>query len=214
MTFTVTDSEDESDSETIVISVGGVNRPPVLNPIGDRTVDEGEEIWIPVIAGDPDGDLIDLSVLDLPDDAEFVDYGNGTGDFDWTAQLEGDATSVITFMATDLGLPPVTSSEEVSITVRGECELPEKPEELKAKATRKSVTLTWEYEHEADQFVIYRSENNEPFERYATSTVTSYTDRNLPNDFDRLEYYVTAENSCGESEPSDTVTVRAKGSSR
>ncbi len=71
-----------------------------------------------------------------------------------------------------------------------------------------------EHEDEVEQFIIYRSVKNGPFERYATSSVTSYTDRNLPNDFDRLEYYVTAENACGESEPSDTVVVRPRGPSR
>jgi hypothetical protein len=224
MTFTVTDNvdegegESESDSETIVISVGGVNRPPLLNPIGDMEVDEGTAVWIPVIAGDPDGHLIDLSVLDIPEDAAFTDYGNGTGEFYWLAELEadeaeGDETNLVTFVATDLGLPTETASEEVSITVRGVCELPQAPEDLSAKATRKRVTLTWEYESEGDvdQFNIYRSVDKEPFELYATSTETSYTDRNLPNDFDQIEYYVKAVNACGESDPSNTVTLKHKG---
>jgi hypothetical protein len=219
MTFSVADDEGESDSETIVISAGGVNRPPVLNPIGDRTVDEEEPIWIPVIAGDPDGHLIDLSALNLPENAVFTDHGNGTGEFYWVAELEaeeteGDETNLVTFVATDLGDPPTSASEEVAITVRGVCELPEAPEGLKAKSTRKRVTLTWEYEDEFDYFNIYRCVDNDPScddDPYATSTVTSYTDRNLPNEFNQIEYSVTAVNTCGESDPSNTVTVRPKG---
>ena len=89
LTFKVEDDEGESDSETLTISVGEVNRPPLLNPIGDMEVDEGEPIWIPVIAGDPDGDLIDLSVLDMPEDAVFQDNLNGTGNFNWSAIVRG-----------------------------------------------------------------------------------------------------------------------------
>ena len=218
MTFNVTDNEiegeGESDSETIVISVGGVNRPPLLNPIGDMEIDEGESIWIPVIAGDPDGDLIDLSALDMPEDAVFTEYGNGTGEFNWLAALEGDGVNPVTFVATDLELPPEAASEEVLITVRGECLLPKAPEELKAKSTRRSVTLTWEFEYEADRFIVYRGDNGEDPVAIGTSTLNSYTDRNLPNDFDKLEYYVTAENTCGEGEASDSVIVRSKGPSR
>ena len=217
MTFTVTDKldegEGESDSETIVISVGGVNRPPLLNPLGDIQVDEGTAVWIALIAGDPDGDLVDLSALGLPEDAAFTDYGNGTGEFYWTAEPEGDEVNLVTFMATDLGLPPETASEAVSITVRGVYELPEAPNDLTAKATRKRVTLTWDYEDEGDveQFNIYRNVDKEPFELYDTSTETSYTDRFLPNDFDQIEYYVTAVNACGESDCSIRVTVKHKG---
>ncbi|MBI5603818.1 MAG: beta-propeller fold lactonase family protein, partial [Deltaproteobacteria bacterium] len=41
--FTVTDNgaPPQSDSETVTITVGNVNRPPVLNPIGSRSVGEG-----------------------------------------------------------------------------------------------------------------------------------------------------------------------------
>ena len=44
VTFTVTDdgSPAESDSEVVTISVGNVNRPPVLGTIGSKSVDEGD----------------------------------------------------------------------------------------------------------------------------------------------------------------------------
>ena len=116
----------------------------------------------------------------------------------------------MTFVATDLEQEPASTSEEVSITVRGECELPDEPEDLKAKATRKKVTLTWEYEDDFDHFIIYRSVDNEELEEIATTTETSYTE-NLPNDFDRIEYYVSAVNDCGESELAGPVVVRPKG---
>ncbi len=44
VTFTVTDdgTPAESDSEVVTISVGNVNRPPVLGAIGSKSVDEGD----------------------------------------------------------------------------------------------------------------------------------------------------------------------------
>jgi hypothetical protein len=218
LTYTVNDDGGVSDSETLTISVGGVNRPPLLNPIGDLGVDDGESIWIPVIAGDPDGDLINLSVLDMPEDAVFQDNLNGTGNFTWIAEYEEEGINVMTFVATDLGLEPASATEDVSIKVRGVCELPDEPENLKAKATRKKVTLTWEYEDEFDYFNIYRcvdyDSSCDDEDPYATSTVTSYTDRNLPNDFDRIEYSVSAVNDCGESELAGPALVRPKGQPR
>ena len=63
--------------------------------------------------------------------------------------------------------------------------------------------------------LIYRSVDGETIvDPYATSLTTTYTDRNLPNDFDRIEYYVSAENACGEGPRAGPVVVRPKGPPR
>jgi hypothetical protein len=68
VTFTVTDdgSPAASDSETVTISVGGVNRPPVLNSIGSKSVDEGNLLTFTVTASDPDGDGLTFSASNVP----------------------------------------------------------------------------------------------------------------------------------------------------
>ena len=40
----------------ITITVGDVNRPPVLDPIGNLQVDEGQLLEFVVTGADPDGD--------------------------------------------------------------------------------------------------------------------------------------------------------------
>ena len=72
------------------------------------------------------------------------------------------------------------------------------------------MTLTWEHEGEVDYFTVYRSVDNEVLTETATTTGTSYTE-NLTNDFDRIEYSVSAVNPCGESELAGPVVVRPKG---
>ncbi|MCP4371133.1 MAG: hypothetical protein GY797_23915, partial [Deltaproteobacteria bacterium] len=71
--FTVTDDGDPSlsDSETIVITVDNVNRPPILEPIGNKTVDEGELLQFTVTASDPDADALTYSASNLPPGAAF-----------------------------------------------------------------------------------------------------------------------------------------------
>ena len=58
VTITVTDngSPAASDFEIVTITVGNVNRPPVLAPIGAKTVNEGQLLTFTVTATDPDGE--------------------------------------------------------------------------------------------------------------------------------------------------------------
>ena len=213
ITFQVIDNDPqatESDSETIMITIGSINRPPVINPMGDKMLDVGEWVWLPVIASDPDGDPIDLSALDLPDGSAFTDYGDSTGEFYWSAQVTVDNPILVTFVAIDLGLPPQSTNETVSLTVRTDCELPEAPDDLKARITKRGILLRWEYEEAFDHFLILRQVDNGDLEQIATTTLTSFTDRNPPSDFSLIEYQVIAVNDCGESLPT-SVFVRPRG---
>ncbi len=51
---------------------------------GSRTVSEGQPLHLPVNAESFDGNLVALSVLDLPAGASFLDHGDNTGALDWT----------------------------------------------------------------------------------------------------------------------------------
>lgn len=104
--FTVTDtgSPAASDAESIVISVGSINRPPVLAPIGDRRGPVASELRVVVTASDPDADPIALECSDLPAGAVFVDHGDGTGELVWNPAAP--ARAEVTCSATDAGAPP------------------------------------------------------------------------------------------------------------
>jgi hypothetical protein len=56
------------------------NRPPILDPIGNKTVNEGELLEFTITATDPDGDILTYSVSNLPTGASF---DPGTQTFSW-----------------------------------------------------------------------------------------------------------------------------------
>jgi len=102
-------------------SVGGpvVNNPPVLDPIGDQTVAEGELLSFTVSASDPDSDNVTITVSNRPDGATF----DGTT-FSWTPTVSDIGTFTgVQFTATDDGTPELSDSETITITVTSVIEL-------------------------------------------------------------------------------------------
>ncbi|MCB0260491.1 MAG: T9SS type A sorting domain-containing protein [Calditrichaeota bacterium] len=63
-----------------VTTLKSQNLPPTIVPLPDTTMYEGDTLFITVHAFDPDpGDLLTLTVVNLPYFGTFVDSGNGTG---------------------------------------------------------------------------------------------------------------------------------------
>lgn len=115
VTFTVTDDGDpiESASETVVITVGRGNRPPVLAPIGDREVAVGSELRAVLTASDPDGDAINFACSGLPADGVLDDRGDGSAELVW---LPRSATrTTVACAATDTGSPPASAVESFAL---------------------------------------------------------------------------------------------------
>ncbi len=90
------------------------NSPPVLDSIGDRTVDENVNLNFTVTASDSDGTAPQLTSSALPTGALFTDNGEGTGSFDWTPDFTQAGTYFVTFYASD---GTDVDSEVVTITV-------------------------------------------------------------------------------------------------
>jgi hypothetical protein len=115
--FTVTDNGTPlaSDSETITITVGNVNRPPIINPIGNKVASEGEPVVFTVTAADPDGNDLTYSAGNLPGGAVF-DSSSQT--FTWTPGYDQAGNYVdVRFTVTDNGSPPLPAQEAITITV-------------------------------------------------------------------------------------------------
>ncbi len=110
MTFTVSDGS-LSDSETVSISVGSVNRAPELTTIGDMTVNEGSEMSFIISGTDPDLDQLSYSADDLPEDATF---DAGIREFIWTPGYDDSGTYDITFTVSD---GSISDSETISVYV-------------------------------------------------------------------------------------------------
>ncbi len=75
--FTASDGQvDGIDRDTVVIAIGGVNRPPVLDQIGDLVVNEGGSLSFQFVAADPDADnRVTLTAVDLPQGAQLAQSG-------------------------------------------------------------------------------------------------------------------------------------------
>ncbi|MBI4430801.1 MAG: hypothetical protein HY587_03700 [Candidatus Omnitrophica bacterium] len=119
--FTVSDGV-FTDTKYVSVTVVNVNRPPVLDPIGNETVNEEEHLTFQVHATDPDSrDVIILSALNLPPGASLIDQGRGLGVFDWMPQRGVAAVySGVIFKASNPSSrlsTAGTDSETIAITV-------------------------------------------------------------------------------------------------
>ena len=83
VTFKVEDGKGGQDQETITITVPSPqpNRPPTLNPIGAKSIKEGQALEFTVTATDLDNDPLTFSATPLPQGASFDPQA---GKFKWT----------------------------------------------------------------------------------------------------------------------------------
>jgi len=103
-------------SAIFTINIPGANQAPVLNAIGNRSIDEGQTLSFTVTANDPDltTPILSADLSGLPIGATF---NSDTGVFNWTS-LSGEAGSYTAiFTATDSVDSALSSSETVSISV-------------------------------------------------------------------------------------------------
>ncbi len=125
--FSVSDPADHAPygltaSEDVVFTVGSVNRPPELTPIGRRSVRNNQPIEFIVTATDPENDALTYSmsspsvVSGLP---AGVAFDAATQTFTWTpsAVVTPPVSNTIRFSVTDDGSPSGMDYEDVVITV-------------------------------------------------------------------------------------------------
>ncbi|MCK5913938.1 MAG: tandem-95 repeat protein, partial [Desulfuromusa sp.] len=113
VTFTVSDGS-VSDSETIVITVGDVNQPPVLNPIGTKTIGEGSKLTFTIRGTDPDEDAVSYSAEGLPTGATFDTI---TRSFSWTPEFQATENTRIARVTFKISDGPDSDSEVVTINI-------------------------------------------------------------------------------------------------
>jgi len=119
VTIKVTDtaSPPGSDMETFTISVGNVNRPPELAPVGSWTANADEALSIPLSATDPDGDALRFGAAGLPAAATLSDHHDGSATLAWTPTSADAGSFPVTVTVTDDGTPMASAAEEITITV-------------------------------------------------------------------------------------------------
>jgi hypothetical protein len=105
------------DSETLTITVGEVNQPPVLNPIGPRTVSVGQLLSFTATATDADRPLQNL-IFTLDPGAPSGAMITAAGLFSWTPGTgQGSVTNQITIRVTDDGIPSWSDAETFNVVV-------------------------------------------------------------------------------------------------
>ncbi|KPL02816.1 MAG: hypothetical protein AMJ90_04835 [candidate division Zixibacteria bacterium SM23_73_2] len=97
-----------------VLELPPISQRPILNPIGSKSVDEGQTLEFRISASDPDLDSIILSAENVPTNATFTDSGNGAGSFTFNPDYTQSDTYYVTFIASDGSL---ADSEVVDIEV-------------------------------------------------------------------------------------------------
>ena len=100
---------------TVTLEQAG-NQPPVLDPIGDKTVDEGIRLNFRITATDPDEDILTFTIINQPPGSEFRQTGDH-GRLRWQPTYDQAGTYEVTFIVTDDGEPPLSDSEAITITV-------------------------------------------------------------------------------------------------
>lgn len=115
MTITVNDGG-LTDSETITVTVSEVNNPPILSPIGNRTVNELETLTLTASAIDPNIPTRNLvfSLLGEPTGASITTGGA----FSWTpTEYQGPGDYRFSVVVTNDGTPPQSDSESILVSV-------------------------------------------------------------------------------------------------
>jgi hypothetical protein len=113
ITFVASDGS-LADSELVTITVMNVNRPPVLDSIGSKSVVQGDTLRFTITADDPDGDAVTITADSLPANASLVDDGEGRGHFFFAPEWTQEGGHEVLFIVRDGVL---ADSELVTITV-------------------------------------------------------------------------------------------------
>ncbi|MBC8501059.1 MAG: tandem-95 repeat protein, partial [DPANN group archaeon] len=98
-----------NDTQSFILTVSNVNDPPILNPIGDKSVYENETLEFFVNASDPDGDNLTFYANNLPSGATFLNQI-----FSWIPGFNQSGAYSVEFVVND---SEFTDSETVNITV-------------------------------------------------------------------------------------------------
>lgn len=118
-TFTADDGE-LSATIDVTITVGGSNRAPILDPIADLTIIEGETGAFSASATDPDGDPLTFSAVAVGAPDAFDSGANfdvDTAAFSWTPDFESAGTYEILVTVSDQN---ATDSQTVFVTIENQ----------------------------------------------------------------------------------------------
>ncbi|MCW5941912.1 MAG: putative Ig domain-containing protein [Fimbriimonadaceae bacterium] len=105
--------DDDYKEITLTVTEVSDNRPPVLDPIGNKSASTGYPLTFTATASDPDaGQSLTYSLIGAPSGAAI---GSNSGVFQWTPGTAGSYT--LTVRVTDSGSPALFDEETITVTV-------------------------------------------------------------------------------------------------
>ena len=114
-TFKADDGFGGIDTKSVSIQVVHTNTAPVLDPIGDKTVERGSNLYATLMGSDADNDPLSYRVTGMPPYGSLTDLGDGTG-YILFAPTAGTPTGPST-MTVYLSDGQVETSETFTVTV-------------------------------------------------------------------------------------------------
>jgi hypothetical protein len=166
-----------SAAQIVTIIVNEVNSPPVLAPIGDKIVNEGQTLTFVASASDADIPAQTLSCSLSPGAPGGASINPATGVFNWTPPMgSAPATNTVTIRVTDNGSPALSVSETFRIMVVGGPRLLS----IVADSTG-NVSVTWQTNPGKTYRVLYTGDLSTPWTALgsdvtATGTTASIID--------------------------------------
>ncbi|MEK6835557.1 MAG: Ig domain-containing protein, partial [Nanoarchaeota archaeon] len=114
--FTITinaiDSLNDNDLTSLRLEV--INNAPILNPIGNKVINESELLQFTINASDPDNDSLSFRAENLPRNAILIDNNDDTASFSWQTGLLDSGSYDVNFIVDDGQL---TDNEVITINV-------------------------------------------------------------------------------------------------
>jgi len=196
--FTLTDTEGGTDQITAYITVGDVNRGPIIpNPIADMELPEDSDaVQVPLVDvfSDPDGDLLTLTLVDPPDDLGLeIVMGNLVIHPIANLNTHGTDPFTIIIRATDDADIPAFVDDEFLLTIY---DLNDPPDPFALLAPDAGFTVTDDVEELTFQWEDATPADN-PWEPDAVYYIFVLRDQEFPDDsvaipmMDMTEFAVT-----------------------
>ncbi len=116
-TYSVTDGK-ATDTATVRVTVAAVNDAPELEPVPDRSVNEGDTLSVDLSASDPDGDALAFDI-ESPAFCSLEDHGDGTATLTCSPGSGDAGRYTVNVSVEDEGDPPLADETSFVITVTG-----------------------------------------------------------------------------------------------
>lgn len=113
VTFSASDGG-QAATELVTVTVGNVNRAPVVEPIAPRSIEQGASLSLPMVGADPDGDPLAWSVTVTPETTPAPTISGGTLSWPISDDVEPGAYTVEVTASDD----DLEASTELILTVQ------------------------------------------------------------------------------------------------